>query len=96
LRKENYAGLVKLGERRLAGRPGELYAQIGRGETYVLSGEYDKVLAWLSELHRKVPDQPDVQHLILDTLFAKNSTVGNCSPTPVSSRTAPLAGLSDA
>jgi hypothetical protein len=46
-----------------------------------LSGEYDKALAWLSELHRKVPDQPDVQHLILDTLFAKNSTVGNYSLT---------------
>jgi hypothetical protein len=50
--------------RRLARRPSELYAQIELGKAYVLSGEHDKALAWLSELHRKVPDQPDVQHLI--------------------------------
>lgn len=70
LRKENYVGLVKLRERRLARRPGELDTQIGLGEAYVLNGEHEKALAWLSKLHRKVPDHPDIQHLILDALFA--------------------------
>ena len=70
LRKENYAGLVKLRERRLVRRPGELHAEIELGEAYVLNGEYEKALAWLSELHQKDPDHPDIQHLILDALFA--------------------------
>jgi hypothetical protein len=74
LSKENYPGLVKLRERRLARRPDELDTQIGVGEAYILNGEYDKALAWLSGLHRKVPDHPDIQHLVLDTLFATEKT----------------------
>ena len=74
LSKENYPGLVKLRERRLARRPDELDTQIGLGEAYILNGEYDKALAWLSGLHRKVPDHPDIQHLILDALFATEKT----------------------
>jgi tetratricopeptide (TPR) repeat protein len=74
LSKGNYPGLVKLRERRLARRPDELDTQIGLGEAYILNGEYDKALAWLSGLHRKVPDHPDIQHLILDVLFATEKT----------------------
>jgi hypothetical protein len=74
LSKENYPGLVKLRERRLTRRPGELYAQIDLAEAYVLNGEYHKALAWLSELHRKAPDYLDIQHLILDALFVTGKT----------------------
>jgi hypothetical protein len=55
LRKENYADLVKLGERRLARRPGELYAQIELGEAYVLSGEHDKALAGFPNFTARSP-----------------------------------------
>jgi hypothetical protein len=70
--------------RRLARRPSELYAQIELGKAYVLSGEHDKALAWLSELHRKVPDQPDVQHLI--PYFWPYSTVSRAVATHEGSR----------
>ena len=74
LSKENYAGLVQLREHRLIGRSGELQAQIDLGEAYVLNSEYEKALAWLSELHQKDPDHPDIQYLILDVLFATGKT----------------------
>jgi len=40
------------------------------GEAYVLNGEYEKTIEFLSHHHKKHPWNIDFQHVILDALFA--------------------------
>jgi len=50
------------------------YAQYYLGEAYVLNGEYEKAIEFLSEHHRRHPDNLDFQYVILDALFALGKT----------------------
>ena len=67
---EDYPGLVRYCKRRADRFPDDPYSQFYLGEAYVLNGEYEKAIEFLSKHYRKQPDNIDFQHLILDALFA--------------------------
>jgi len=68
--KEDYPGLVEYCKQRAERFPDDPYAQYYLGEAYVLNGQYEKAIEFLSKHHRKQLDNLDFQHVILDALFA--------------------------
>ena len=72
--KEDYSGLVRYCKKIAEQFPDDLYAQYYLGDAYVLNGEYDKAIEFLSEHHRKHPWNRDYQHVILNALFALGKT----------------------
>jgi tetratricopeptide (TPR) repeat protein len=72
--KEDYPGLVEYCKQRAERLPDDPYAQYYLGEAYVLNGEYEKAIEFLSEHHRRHPDNLDFQHVILDALYALAKT----------------------
>ena len=84
-KKEDYAGLVEYCKRRAERFPDDPYAQFYLGEAYVLNGEYEKAIEFLSRHHKKQPWNIDFQHVILDALFAlgKNENDFNWIEKPV-------------
>ena len=72
--EENYPGLVEYCKQRAERLPDDPYAQYYLGEAYVLNGEYEKAIEFLSEHHRRHPDNLDFQYVILDALFALGKT----------------------
>ncbi len=72
--KEDYPGLVRYCRQRAQRFPDDPYAQYYLGEAYVLNGEYEKAIQFLSKHHGKHPDVTDFQHVILDALFALGKT----------------------
>jgi tetratricopeptide (TPR) repeat protein len=71
---EDYPGLVRYCKRRADRFPDDPYSQFYLGEAYVLNGDYEKAIEFLSKHHRKQPDNMDFQHLILNALFALDKT----------------------
>lgn len=84
-KKEDYAGLVEYCKHRAERFPDDPYAQFYLGEAYVLNGEYEKAIEFLSHHHKKQPWNIDFQHVILDALFAlgKNENDFNWIEKPV-------------
>ncbi|HET8562420.1 MAG TPA: CDC27 family protein [Candidatus Binatia bacterium] len=72
--KKDYPGLVEYCKQRAERFHDDPYAQYYLGEAYVLNGEYEKAIEFLSEHHRRHPDNLDFQHVILDALFALGKT----------------------
>jgi tetratricopeptide (TPR) repeat protein len=72
--KEDYPGLVEYCKQRAERFQDDPYAQYYLGEAYVLNGEYETAIEFLSEHHRRHPDNLDFQHVILDALFALGKT----------------------
>ena len=72
--EENYPGLVEYCKQRAERLPDDPYAQYYLGEAYVLNGEYEKAIEFLSEHHRRHPDNLDFQYVILDALYALGKT----------------------
>ena len=68
--KEDYSGLVEYYKQRAERLYDDPYARYYLGEAYVLNGQYQKAIEFLSEHHRRHPDNVDFQHVILDALFA--------------------------
>ena len=83
--KKDYAGLVEYCKHRAKRFPKDLYAQFYLGEAYVLNGEYEKAIEFLSHHHKKYPWNTDFQHVILDALFAlgKNENDFNWTEKPI-------------
>ena len=83
--KEDYAGLVRYCRQRAERFPDDPYAQFYLGEAYVLNGEYEKAIEFLTQHHKKQPWNIDFQHVILDVLFAlgKNENDFNWIDRPV-------------
>ena len=75
--KEDYPGLVKYCKQRAERLPDDPYAQYYLGEAYVLNGEYERAIEFLSEHHRRHPDNLDFQYVILDALYALGQTEDN-------------------
>ena len=67
-------GLVGYCKQRAERLPNDPYAQYYLGEAYVLNGEYEKAIEFLSEHHKHHADNPDYQHVILDALYALGKT----------------------
>jgi hypothetical protein len=61
---------VKYRERLLKTNPNDFHAQLMLGEAYILNSEFGIAIEYLTSLHSKMPDDEEVQHLILDVLFA--------------------------
>jgi len=68
--KEDWKGLVKLREQVAKSSPEDLNTQWRLGEAYVLNGEYEKAIEFLTRILNKYPDYIDAQHSLLDALFA--------------------------
>lgn len=68
--KEDYAGLVRYCKQRAERFPDDLYSQFYLGKAYVLNGEYEKAIEFLSQHHKKQPWNTDIQYVILDALLA--------------------------
>jgi tetratricopeptide (TPR) repeat protein len=68
--KEDYAGLVEYCEHIAERSPDDPYVQFYLGQAYVLNGECEKAIEFLSHYHKKQPWNIDFQHVILDALFA--------------------------
>ena len=71
---EDCPGLVGYCKQRAEKRPDDPYAQFYLGEAYVLNGEYEKAIEFLSRHHKHHPDNPDYHHVILDALYALGKT----------------------
>lgn len=67
--EEDWEGLVEYRRQKAEKYPNDPEYQWGLGEAYVLNKEYDKAIELLSELHTKEPDNPNVQHTLLDALY---------------------------
>ena len=67
---QDWKGLVEYRYQRAENNPGDPDCQWGLGEAYVLLGEYEKAISLLSDLHKHHPDDPNIQHSLLDALFA--------------------------
>jgi len=72
--KEDWPGLVEYCKQRAERLPDDPYAQYYLGNAYVLNGEYDEALQFLSEHHRRQPWNPDYHGVILDALYALGKT----------------------
>ena len=75
--KEDYAGLVRYCKQRAERFPDDLYSQFYLGKAYVLNGEYEKAIEFLSQHHKKQPWNTDIQYVILDALFALGKNENN-------------------
>ena len=74
IEEEDYLGLVRYCKKIAEQFPDSLYAQYYLGDAFVLNGEYEKAIEFLSEHHRKHPWNKDYQHVILNALFALEKT----------------------
>jgi hypothetical protein len=68
--REDWPGLVRYRERVARRAPDNLYAQGRLGEAYVLNGEYERAIEFLSKLYHEHPYYTDAEHYLLDALFA--------------------------
>lgn len=67
-------GLVAYCEDNVKRDPDDLHGRYYLGEAYVLNGQYDTALEFMSECHRAEPEIFDFQIVILDALFALGRT----------------------
>ena len=77
IEKQDYPGLVRYCKKRAEQRPDHLYAQYNLGHAYILNGEYENAIDFMSDHHRKHPWIEDYQHVILDALFALDKDEGD-------------------
>lgn len=77
--QSDWAGLVKYRCQQVENHPEDFDCKKDLGAAYVLNREYGKAMFYLYDLHKKQPDQIDVQHMLLDALFAmgKDETAVN-------------------
>ena len=77
IEKQDYPGLVRYCKKRAEQRPDHLYAQYNLGHAYILNGEFENAIDFMSDHHRKHPWIEDYQHVILDALFALDKDEGD-------------------
>jgi len=68
--KKDYPGLVSYCEGRAKRFPDDPYSQYYLGEAYVLNGEFEKAIQFLTKHHSEFPENIGFHHIILDALFA--------------------------
>lgn len=75
--RKDWKGLLEYRRQKAEKYPDDPDCQWGLGEAYVLNEEYEKAISLLSNLHKDYPDDTNIQHSLLDALFAtgKDETV---------------------
>jgi len=74
LEEKDYPGLIQYCKNRTAENPADLHAKAHLGKAYILNGNYEKALSYLTECHQQYPDIDEYQHLLLDVLFGMGMT----------------------
>ena len=74
LEEKDYPGLIQYCKDRAAENPNDLNAKAHLGKAYVLNGNYEKALNYLTECHQQYPEINEYQHLLLDVLFGMGMT----------------------
>ena len=74
LEEKDYPGLIQYCKNRATENPSDLYAKANLGNAYILNGNYEKALSYLTECHQQYPDIDEYQHLLLDVLFRMGMT----------------------
>ena len=77
LEEKDYLGLIQYCKKRATENPGDLYAKANLGNAYILNGDYEKALSYLTKCHHQYPDIDEYQHLLLDALFGMGKTEDN-------------------
>ncbi|SNS69310.1 hypothetical protein SAMN05446037_101746 [Anaerovirgula multivorans] len=77
--KRDWKGLVEYRRQKAENHSDAPDYQWSLGEAYVRNKEYEKAISFLGDLHKKYPDDLNIQHSLLDALFAigKDETVVN-------------------
>ena len=66
----DFEGLKRLRQEMTKSNPEDIDVQWRLGEAYLLCKEYEKAIDYFTPLYRKNPDNGDIEHSILDALFA--------------------------
>jgi tetratricopeptide (TPR) repeat protein len=74
LEEKDYPGLIQYCMDRAAENPDDLHAKAQLGSAYILNGNYEKALSYLTECHQQYPEIDEYQHLLLDALFGMGMT----------------------
>lgn len=82
--RKDWQGLIEYRRRNVQREPNCQYTQWSLAEAYVLSGEYEKAIRYLGELHKKYPDDSNIHHSLLEALMAvgKDETAFSWIVTP--------------
>ncbi len=67
--KEDYKGLVKFCKDQAERDPDDYYAQYYLGDAYVLNGEFEKTIEFITPHLKSFPDNQDFQSVVLDALY---------------------------
>ena len=76
-RKTRLSRFSSILQKKAEQRPDHLYAQYNLGHAYILNGEYENAIDFMSDHHRKHPWIGDYQYVILDALFALDKDEGD-------------------
>jgi len=66
----DWRGLVEYRKQKADSQSDNLYDQWSLGEAYVLNEEYEKAISFLSNLHKKYADDPNIQYSLVEALLA--------------------------
>jgi len=70
LESKDYGGLIEYLENYTRLNPKDEYAKCRLGEAFILNGEYESALKYMSEMYKQSPDNINVEYVLLDALFA--------------------------
>jgi len=77
--KQDWQGLVEFRYRKAEEHPYQMFYKWSLGDAYVLNKEYEKAIRYLSGLYKESPEDPNIQHSLLDALAASgNDESWNC------------------
>jgi len=74
IENKDYKGLVHFCLKRLVQVPDDPYRQVYLGDAYVLNGDYEKAIEFITPYLKDFPDIMDFQHVILDSLYKLGKT----------------------
>ncbi len=74
IEKQNYEGLILFCKNRLKSNPDDVYGQCRLGEAYVLNGEYEEAIYFVTPYLKGFPDNEGFQSVVLDSLYKLGRT----------------------
>ncbi len=68
--KEDFETLIRLHREQLEKYPKDHFARFSLAEAYFFNYEYEKAIETLNQIHKKIPEDPDVLYFIFEVLVA--------------------------